>query len=366
MLTEAVESIEAVPVTGGLSEAWHATLNPLVRTIQGRWQRDPFAFLFAGGSLLALAAIAIVVSVMKQASEEPPPLTAIDDRPLTDGVTPSRVDPPTVADPLITRPAPSCPDRMVPIPAGRFLMGSADGVGTPGEHPAHWVTLDAFCMDRTEVTVARYRECARAGNCVAAPTTPSTGADWSEVCNGDRIDRDTHPINCISWQAADAFCGWATGRLPTEAEWELAARGSMGRDFPWGATMPSESLLNACGPECAETMGGEASAFSAEDGWLGTAPVGTFPNGASMYGVLDMAGNVAEWTGTRYGRYGYEHTVNPEGPRTGATRVVRGGGWLDLQFDRFRAARRDAQAPGYRGRSVGFRCVRSLAPHPGT
>jgi eukaryotic-like serine/threonine-protein kinase len=264
-------------------------------------------------------------------------------------------------------PASSCPSGMVQIPAGTYSMGSDDG--DADEKPAHQVTVAGFCMDRTEVTVTAYADCVRRANCPPAPVT-AEGAGIKEedgefdslFCNGTRADRGQHPINCVDWNQADTYCRAVGKRLPTEEEWEYAARGQDGRKYPWGNAEPSPSLLNALGTECV-AMGvrlgrpGWEPMYDGSDGWETTAPVGSYAAGASPFGVLDMAGNVWEQTSSAYSQdYGRE----PANDR----RVHRGGGWGFGDPSSVRAANRGESEPTYRGADLGFRCASRLDPLP--
>jgi formylglycine-generating enzyme required for sulfatase activity len=262
--------------------------------------------------------------------------------------------------------AASCPVGMVAIPAGTYAMGSESG--KPDEKPVHQVTVAAFCIDRTEVTVAAYAQCVRAGACAPAPTT----ADWpgidpeakaidSQFCNGAREDRQDHPINCVDWTHADAFCRSVGKRLPTEEEWEYAARGQDGRLYPWGGAAPNGELLNTLDTECA-AMGarlghpGWEPMFDGSDGWESTAPVGSYPKGASPFGVLDMAGNVWELTAS-----GYSPDYASERASSDEKRVYRGGGWGFGDTSLIRTTNRggSGSSPTYRGADLGFRCART-------
>ena len=244
-------------------------------------------------------------------------------------------------------------------------MGSDDG--DEDQRPAHQVTLAGFCLDRTEVTVAAYAECARRGACSPAPIT----ADWpgikeedkaldSRFCNGTRADRQLHPINCVDWTRADAYCRAVGKRLPTEEEWEYAARGFDGRTYPWGDAAPSSHLLNSLGAETVamgERLGhpGWHSMFSGNDGWETTAPVGSYPDGASPFGVLDMAGNVWELTSSGYSR---DYRSQPSTD----DRVHRGGGWGFDDTSFVRTTYRGKSVLSYRGADLGFRCAMPLPP----
>jgi eukaryotic-like serine/threonine-protein kinase len=258
----------------------------------------------------------------------------------------------------------SCPEGMVRVPAGSFQMGSPEGRGGADEHPRHEVKLSAYCIDRTEVTVAAYEACVAAGACLAAPRTVKWSGysaedveRYSRWCN--RGNRPKHPLNCVDWDQATAYCSWAGKRLPTEAEWEYAARGNTGREFPWGDEAPSAKRLNACGRECVamarRELGVEWTAiYDDDDGWETTAPVGSYPDGASPFGVLDLAGNVWEWMADWYGPY----SSSPGGAKIGTSRVTRGGGWYSEDAGWVRSAGRLWVEPIYRRFSLGFRCAR--------
>jgi len=218
---------------------------------------------------------------------------------------------------------------MVPIPKGTFQMGS--NKGHSDEKPVHSVTVEAFCMDRTEVTVAAYANCVAEKKCIPAPTTVQSDASnvefWSQFCNANRAGRKSHPINCIDWTMSTAYCAAVGKRLPTEEEWEYAARGTDGRTYPWPNEKgkPSKGLLNACDDECV-ALGHEKShtlkkMFDGDDGFRDTAPADSFHDGASPFGVLNMAGNVAEWTSSP-STVDYSDNDNPNDAY-----VSRGGGW---------------------------------------
>jgi formylglycine-generating enzyme required for sulfatase activity len=219
--------------------------------------------------------------------------------------------------------------EMIYVPAGEFLMGSPAGVGEADEHPQRRVYLDAFWVDKTEVTVAQYRRfCHATGR--EMPVPPPWG--W----------QDNHPIVRVSWEEASAYATWARKRLPTEAEWEKAARGADGRAYPWGSNWDPSKCV---------------------DGRQSTEPVGSRPAGASPYGVLDMAGNVWEWCSDWYdaGYYRAAPAVNPIGPASGVYVVLRGGGWDTDNPASLRSGNRKADmgAPmDPLARSTGFRCVR--------
>ena len=222
----------------------------------------------------------------------------------------------------------------VEVPAGSFWMGCApsDTSCDGDESPYHEVTLDAFLIDATEVTVSAYGECVSAGPCAA----PGASAD----CNWGVSGRENHPVNCVDWYEADAYCAWAGKRLPTEAEWEKAARGTDERIYPWGNTPPDCTLAQ---------MGGCAS---------GTIEVGSLPAGGSPYGVLDMSGNVWEWVSDWYAYDYYSSSPgdSPTGPVSGSDRLIRGGS-RDNDAPYLRASVRGDAEPSYSGSGLGFRCA---------
>ncbi|MCC7195334.1 MAG: SUMF1/EgtB/PvdO family nonheme iron enzyme, partial [Gemmatimonadaceae bacterium] len=201
--------------------------------------------------------------------------------------------------------------------------------------------------DRTEVSARAYAACVAAGACAS----PGTGPDATGA-SGVLAD---HPINYVSWIDADAYCTWRGARLPTEAEWEHAARPD-GRTYPWGDEAPAANLLNACGAECS---GGSPSYT---DPYVATAPVGSFPDGASPFGVLDMAGNVWEWVGDWYdpSYYAVSPAVDPPGPSAGSRRVRRGGSYRSSGASLVRAAIRQYDDPTYRNPRIGFRCASGM------
>src|SRR5262249_23818063 len=149
---------------------------------------------------------------------------------------------------------------------------------------------------------------------------------YGPLCNAGHADRANHPINCVAWAMANLYCQKRGGRLPTEAEWEYAARGSSQRMYPWGEEAPDAKHLTAGGQECGRwgpsTADPKPPMYADDDGSPGTAPVGSFPSGASKHGLLDLAGNVWEWTADWFAPYSSEPQVDPKGPSDGKQRVV--------------------------------------------
>jgi len=246
------------------------------------------------------------------------------------------------------------PEVMVHVPAGEFLMGSNEGDpdAEDDEHPQHTVYVGEFWIDKTEVTNAQYRKCVETGAC-RAPTT----YDYGDPTYSDSSKAD-HPVVCVSWQDATTYCEWAGKRLPTEAEWEKAARGTDGRKYPWGNSFDG-SKVNFCDVNC----GLDWKDSGADDGYQRTAPVGSYPEGASPYGALDMAGNVWEWCQDWYDEdyYASSPQRDPQGPSSGGSRAIRGGSWCFNEWS-VRAALRLRVAPDFLNYDLGFRCVSQSPP----
>ena len=265
--------------------------------------------------------------------------------------------------------ATGCPAAMVLISGGKMYMGSKDDDLSDDVRPPHQVTVSSYCLDRTEVTTEAYEACSTAGECARAPTTVQFAglekADkkpFSELCNAGHADRAKHPINCVEWAMAEGYCKGHHGRLPTEAEWEFAARGSRQSNYPWGDEQPGPKRLNACDAQCKTWMAkaglkAPALMFDGDDGFSGTAPVGSFPDGASSAGVLDLAGNVWEWTADWYGPYSAEPRQNPKGPDKGELRVMRGGAFNGSKPAWAKPAFRYRTDPTDQSHGVGFRCA---------
>ena len=220
--------------------------------------------------------------------------------------------------------------EMVYVPAGEFIMGS-DEPRRRDEQPIHTVYLDAFWIDKTEVTNAQYRACVEAGAC-SEPQERMT-----ERYNDP--DRAKHPVMWVDWNQANAYCQWAGKRLPTEAEWEKACRGTDGRTYPWGEGIDCD---HANYSEC-KVMGGSV-------------PVGSKPKGASPYGALDMAGNVWEWVADWYEAYPGSAYRSPFFGHE--NKVMRGGDWGNVPRA-VRCAIRNYSDPDHAYYGKGFRCAMS-------
>ena len=273
-------------------------------------------------------------------------------------------------------------ENMVFIPAGEFLMGSPEGEGAYDEHPQHKVFLDAYYIDKYEVTNAQFVEFVEATGYVTdaerrvhgitvwnpkevpyLKLSTFSGVNWRsphawrtldniilhpKVWENNIIEKMGCPVIQVSWNDAQAYCAWAGKRLPTEAEWEKAARGTDGRKWPWGNDFFADIqgvTLHAC------ITGDEPQ------------PVGSFPTGISPYGVYNMAGNVQEWVADFHGEDYYAHSPksNPRGPEEGKFRVLRGGSWRHQKSHLVLSANRNYQVPDYCSNFVGFRCAVSCS-----
>ncbi len=216
--------------------------------------------------------------------------------------------------------------EMILIPAGEFAMGSSRGM----ESPQRKVYLDAYMIGKYDVTVGQFKAYCAAKRISFSQFAPPT---WGWI--------DSHPMVNVSWQEARNYCKWAGGDLPTEAQWEKAARGTDGREFPWGQAFDPSRLWRSTAHE--------ADALS-------TIPVGKFPSGASPYGCLDIVGNVWQWCLDWSGpNYSGQPDRNPTGPDTGEYRVLRGGSWNWNKPDLFRCAFHHGDDPIIHISDVGFR-----------
>jgi formylglycine-generating enzyme required for sulfatase activity len=249
------------------------------------------------------------------------------------------------APPPSSDPGAEPPGRMVRIPGGRFRTTELTG---PREDLVTYESVRSFLIDATEVTVAEYTACVKAGKCRPASAT----VQWdlfdrgdrkasSALCNRDREDRADHPVNCVDWNDARAYCAFVGKRLPSEQELEWTARrGDRATSYPWGDEAPGS---RACWSGEGNDAGGKR---------VGTCPVGSHPEGEGPPGVKDLAGNVWEWTSSE--------TIYGAASRGGGNpvRVARGGGWADSNPWRLSAASRFADKPTRRSSDLGFRCAR--------
>jgi formylglycine-generating enzyme required for sulfatase activity len=277
---------------------------------------------------------------------------------------------------------PQCPEGMALISGGELTVGSDSTQPTLQlSRPAQRAWVEFFFMDTTEVTVSRYHACEQSGHCAPAHRRARfhrqevSSADWqrseelhSRQCNAGRAGREQHPINCVSYRQASSYCAQRGQRLPSEREWELAARGLSGRRFPWGDAPPTAAHANACGPECTswhQSVGltGEIQGrlYDRDDGFPGTAPVASFPDGATPEAVYDLVGNVFEWTSGSP----YSYATPAAGALTGSldstSAVIRGGSYNSGTPELLDPALRYAMRAELHSHGVGFRCAASPA-----
>jgi formylglycine-generating enzyme required for sulfatase activity len=263
------------------------------------------------------------------------------------------------------------PAGMVRIPGGTFAMGANDDM--PFEGPVHMVSVRPFFLDTNEVTISEFARFVRAtGYKTEAEKfgwsgvfdtdlrqwTKGDGANWRHPDGPQKTPKQSEPVTQVSYADAQAYARWAQKRLPTEAEWEWAARGGLSRKtYAWGDELNPHNK-----PQANWWQGTFPDNNTRADGFLGPAPVGSFaPNG---YGLSDMAGNVWEWCADWFDETYYKRSpkANPTGPETGTERVIRGGSWMcSLNYCRgFRAAARSHSAPDSGLNNLGFRCARDI------
>jgi formylglycine-generating enzyme required for sulfatase activity len=242
---------------------------------------------------------------------------------------------------------------MVLLKGGTFKMGH-DGVGYDRavvEGPSHMVKMPTFRVDVTEVTVAAYRACVQSGAC-SQPGVFFTSRGYRMGCVWDYPNVDDWPMSCVTWQEAVTYCTWAGKELPTEEMWEYAARGRVGRDFPWGWAIPGHSW--GAPDDLDERIRGSCSQRINDPvhRWNWTCAVGLAPKGATPEGIQDMAGNVREWTASTFCLYSE--------PNCGSERrVVRGSTGDDGMGNR--GVWRDSREPTERDPALGFRCAQRVA-----
>lgn len=288
--------------------------------------------------IVIILALMILLNGCASATPEPTQMiTATEQQPT---ITPT----PTYAipdDPLY--------ENMVFVPEGQFFMGcdpehNGDTSCTSVELPTHTVYLDGFLIDKYEVTNAKYAECVADGVC----DVPHELDSETRESYFDNPEYANYPVIYVDWDDADTYCTWAGKRLPTEAQWEKAARGFTPSGYPWGDEEPSCSIVNGY-DKATET-------FCVGD----TSKVGSYPEGASDYGALDMSGNVYEWLADWFAEdyYSISPGENPTGPEGGIYKVIRGGSWSNPWFyQRVSSRSKGTEFPDYYGNNIGFRCA---------
>lgn len=251
----------------------------------------------------------------------------------TDQITGNQAEQEQTATPLTTSAKFRIKDgmEMVFVPEGTFEMGS--NTGDEDEKPVRQVNLDGYWIDKFEVTNAQYEKCVSEGDC----TPPGNTSAYTRDAYFGNGTYDEHPVVHVTWYQAQEYCQWTGGNLPTEAQWEKAARGTDSREYPWGDQTPDPNLANF------DLSVGDSTA------------VGSYPSGASPFGVLDMAGNVGEWVQDSFEPYAVNNVTNPITNSTSAYRTIRGGNYFD-QPSAIRSTYRFYGEPDLSGYDIGFRC----------
>ncbi len=313
-----------------------------------RLQRVVLSAFFLGLGVLAVRARPAAADP----DPDPPPITSPPELP---GVSPGakgEVDTDDDAHPHVepTKPKPATftltriklseREGMLLVPGGRFAMGTNMPKAPLNERPPRTVVVAPYWLDRTEVTVSAYRACVEHNHCERPRKS-------SASCTFDLGD-GALPVSCVRWADADAYCQSVQKRLPTEIEWEFAARGSSGYMYPWGNRFSDCKLANTL---IRDNSGRPCASHPSR--------VGSTQSNASVFGFLDMAGNVQEWTGDWY-----TETLSDLAPRAGASHTLRGGGWLSSP-SRSRTTTRDWGSALEAGPNVGFRCARDASTPPG-
>ena len=316
--------------------------------------------LFASLGILAISLIVLSFSLLKGRNRYAPVPVASETPSLPPTHTPTKLPSKTPTKTPTSKPT-RTPDpnlgigsmmtretdgmEMVYVPAGKFIMGSENGYDD--QKPVRQVYLDSYWIDKYEVSNAQYALCVASGAC----TKPSLTKSQTRNNYYGNPDYDNYPVIQIDWHQSQAYCQWVGGDLPTEAQWEKAARGTDGRTYPWGNESPTCQLTNF-----------NKGLYGNQSYCIGdTSPVTDYEQGASPYGALNMAGNVWEWVNDWYGSnyYSNSSTRNPAGPTSGRYRVIRGGSW-DYYYNGtwgIRAADRYGVNPTNTVSGDGFRCV---------
>jgi eukaryotic-like serine/threonine-protein kinase len=334
--------------------------------------------LIAGGLLLGAVAAVVTVSALGRSDGAELGARPVPEQASFDPASAAARGPATPLNAAQQRastagsaaPAGGCEKDMLPIPSAEFFAGSDREDAVAVERPAHQVKVEAFCIDRYEVTVRAYRACVDRGACREAPREAGypgilrkDKVILSALCNARQAAaRAEHPMNCLDFELAAAYCAAEKKRLPTEIEWEYAARGPALHRYTWGDEEPSARLVNACGDECmrwGKRVDLDLKALPyGSDGHTHTAPATAFEAGRSGFGVVQLAGNVKEWVNDWFLPYtqGTAGALGAPGPKN--DRVLRGGAWSSSAEQALRYTHREGARPGTRRPDIGFRCAR--------
>ncbi len=321
------------------------------RKPQKKTRKAPLTWVGLSIALLAIMSVTFLWWLSGMEKEEPQSaeLNQMSRTPeATQAHTQTQTTTPTMEIANGTKISPIDGMAMVNIPAGEFEMGSESG--EIFEKPIHIVYLDEYWIDQIEVTNGMYAKCVEAQGCTQLDRHES----YSRTSYFDSSEFKDYPVIYVSWSQAKAYCEWAGRRLPTEAEWEKAARGTNANKYPWGDSRAIDNQVNFCDTNCPYDW----KDTGLDDGYADTAPAGNYRTGVSLYGALDMAGNVWEWTSSLFKDYPYDAQDGRENLQTPGERVIRGGSWRNYVSD-MRSTLRYGTEPSSGYLDVGFRCVLS-------
>jgi formylglycine-generating enzyme required for sulfatase activity len=373
-------AIDSAPPSANMTMSYR----PLIVSAAPEPARPP-AWVLASGAVLC-SSLGAVSAIAYANSQHPSPVDLFA-TPAATSAAPPLASAATIPAAIISSSSSDalavggCPKSMVRIDGGEFSMGSdSNRPALSLALPQHRVAVRGFCLGTHEVTVAEYADCSDAGDCTPAHRAAYFAAEAGEegatatsvrlhgaMCNAEDPERRAHPVNCVSHAQAESYCRARAARLPSEAEWEFAARGADSRPFPWGSAGPTREHVNACGKECErwylqQGRGGEVHGlmYPMDDGYSGTAPVGSFRLGSTPEGVEDLIGNVFEWTAQGVYEYSSATLIDPRGPTDSDSFVIRGGNFNSGLREFADPALRFAMHRESYSHGVGFRCAADI------
>lgn len=337
------------------AQSLQAASAPLDKALSGKLANRVLVFWGVAGVAVIVLGVAVLFALVVRGSPQAQPTPSA--APILTVVSPTQEA--ALPNPGDTRISPIDGMVEVYIPPGEYMMGSTalDPGVRDDQMPQHPVSLAGFWLDRTEISNNMYSRCVEAGVCIS-PARLSSALRKNYYQNPDYA---AYPVVWVTWYDATTYCKWVGRRLPNEAEWEMAARGHDSLTYPWGDKLPTGAHANFCDANC-QMAGADKSV---DDGYADTAPNGAYPQGASSFKILELAGNVWEWVADWYGAdyYAYSEKQNPIGPASGDWRVLRGGSFENNAYE-IRAANRYQSAPDVASVTFGFRCAASIGQAP--